>query len=153
HPAANLGSMVRSNQLLRSWYMLFFQLPWLPELTLSRTRGSRRMLRRLGMTDAMIRAFREEIVEDGALRGGLNYYRAIPLSDLRRAWKRVAVPTTHVWSDNDPALGRKGADLTERYVDADYRLEVLPGVGHWVPEQAPEHLADIICARMGLTVG
>jgi pimeloyl-ACP methyl ester carboxylesterase len=90
-----------------------------------------------------------EIVQDGALSGALNWYRAMPLSDRHLLRERVRVPTTHVWSDGDVALGREGADLTGAYVDAPYRLEVLAGLSHWIPEEAPERLAEIVLERVG----
>ncbi len=58
------------------------------------------------------------------------------------------MPTTHVWSDGDGALGRTGAELSARYVVADYRLEILPAVSHWIPDEAPDRLAEIILARV-----
>ena len=48
---------------------------------------------------------------DGALRGGLNWYRSLPLLSAKDLAK-VSVPTTLVWSDDDAALGRRMAELT-----------------------------------------
>ena len=48
------------------------------------------------------------------------------------------VPTLHVWSDRDQALGEYGARATGRYVTGPYELVVLPGVSHWIPEEAPD---------------
>jgi pimeloyl-ACP methyl ester carboxylesterase len=53
-----------------------------------------------------------------------------------------------VWSDGDVALGREGAELTGAYVDAPYRLEILAGISHWIPNEAPERLAEIVLARV-----
>lgn len=148
HPAAFLKAMAVSDQLLRSWYMGFFQLPLLPELILN-SPGSRpaKALAGMGMSREMIDRYREEMVTAGAVRGGLGWYRALPFAPPRAATARVAVPTTFVWSDDDPALGRGGAALTERYVDADYRFVELRGVSHWIPDERPVELADAIVAR------
>ncbi|WP_459840258.1 alpha/beta fold hydrolase, partial [Catenuloplanes niger] len=62
-------------------------------------------------------------------------------------------PTTLVWSDGDPALGRAGAERTARYVTADYRFVELAGVDHWVPERVPDRLADEILSRAGIVTG
>lgn len=148
HPGAFLGSMLRSDQLLRSWYMGFFQLPGVPERVLSRPATARKVLRRAGMSHAMIDEFERDVVAAGALRGGLGYYRGLPLSDLRASRKRVSAPTTMVWSDGDVALGRKGAAGSEKYVDADFRFAELPGVSHWIPDEAPEELAALILDRV-----
>ena len=40
------------------------------------------------------------------------------------------------------------AELTERYVTGPYRLEVLEGVSHWIPEEVPARTAEIILARV-----
>ena len=149
HPAAFMRAMITSDQLLRSWYMGFFQLPWLPERLLgSGGPFTERALTRMGMTPEMIDRYRREVVADGAIPGGLGWYRALPFGSPRDAVARVSVPTTFVWSDGDPALGRGGAALTGRYVDADYRFVELPGVSHWIPEERPAELAEEIIARV-----
>lgn len=149
HPGAMVRSLKSLDQLRRSWYMGFFQLPWVPEQLLSSRRGAvERALRRGGMPpDALARVW-PEIVDDGALGGALSWYRAMPFSDPHVLRGRVRVPTTHVWSERDVALGREGADLTGSYVDAPYRLEVLPGVSHWIPDEAPDRLAEIVLERL-----
>lgn len=149
HPAAFLRAMVTSDQLLRSWYMGFFQLPRVPERLLT-SGGPRagRALTRMGMTPEMIERFRREMVADGAIPGGLGWYRALPFGSPAAATARVRVPTTFVWSDRDPALGRGGAALTGRHVEADYRFVELPGVSHWIPEERPGELADEIIDRV-----
>jgi pimeloyl-ACP methyl ester carboxylesterase len=52
-----------------------------------------------------------------------------------------------VWGTDDAAVDRTGAEMTAAWVEAPYQLEVLEGVSHWIPEQAPEELARIIAAR------
>ena len=149
HPAAFLKAMVVSDQLLRSWYMGFFQLPLLPELVLTSSGPlPTRALAGMGMTREMIERYRSEMVTDGAVRGGLGWYRALPFASPRGATARVRVPTTFVWSDNDAALGRGGAELTERYVDADYRFLEMNGVSHWIPDERPVELAEAIVQRV-----
>jgi pimeloyl-ACP methyl ester carboxylesterase len=147
HPAAMLRSFVTSDQLLRSWYMGLFQVPLLPERLLSSARAEA-SLRAGGMSPESVARYRREIVEDGALPGGLAWYRGVPLSDPRTSLAPVRVPTTMVWSDGDVALGRAGAELTARHVRAPYELVVLHGVSHWVPEEAPDALADAVLARV-----
>lgn len=58
------------------------------------------------------------------------------------------MPTTFLWSSGDVALSRRGAELTRRYVDAPYRFEVLEGVSHWLPEQVPGVVADLVTDRV-----
>ena len=146
HPRAMMDSLRRPDQLRRSWYMGFFQLPWLPERVLSGRLGER-FLAAAGMGRDSIARYRSEIVAAGALSGGLNWYRAMAMSNPKGLGRRVRVPTTHVWSDGDTALGRTGAERSAAYVVGDYRLEVLQGISHWIPDEAPERLAAIILGR------
>jgi pimeloyl-ACP methyl ester carboxylesterase len=148
HPAAFLRSMRGSDQARRSWYMLAFQPPWLAELVTRRSpRSVERFLGSSGLTADEIQRFRREILDDGALPGALGWYRALPFS-LRSPGGRIRVPTTHVWSDGDVALARRGAELTGDFVKAPYELVTLTGVDHWIPTHAPDALADAILARV-----
>lgn len=148
HPTAFARSLVRSDQALRSWYMLAIQVPGAAELLTRRAPGTAsRLLHRGGMRRDEIDRFWHDIVEYGALPGALAWYRAIPWS-ARSSTGPVRVPTTHVWSDRDTALARRGAELTADHVQAPYELVILAGVGHWIPARAPETLAEIILARV-----
>jgi pimeloyl-ACP methyl ester carboxylesterase len=150
HPGAMVRSLRTFDQLRRSWYVALFQVPWLPELLLDQRGLAQRALRAAGMSGPALELFQAEMVEDGALPGGLGWYRAMPFSDPELLRAKVRVPTTHVWSDGDDALGRLGAELCASYVvDAPYRLEVLSGVSHWIPDEAPERLAEIVLDRIG----
>ena len=84
-------------------------------------------------------------------RAALSWYRAAwrPLvGRTARPFPRVRVPTTYVWSDADPALGRWAAEHTGRCVEADYRFVVLPGVSHWIPDERPAELAGLVLERL-----
>ncbi len=149
HPGAFVRSMFRSNQALKSYYMGLFQLPVLPELML-RSGLATTFLRRAGMTREMVEAYRTDIVEYGALSGGIGWYRGLPFVPPNELGGKITVPTTHVWSDNDIALGRKGAELTENYVSGPYELDVYEGLTHWLPDEVPERLAASIAKRIGV---
>lgn len=147
HPDAYFKALRRREQLLRSSYIGYFQLPKLPE------RGARlpggkmdRNLLRAGMNEEDLATFRREIVDYGALPGALGWYRALPFSP--RKHPRITVPTTLVWSDRDTAIARLGVDLTTNYVDAPYELVVLDGVTHWMLTQAPGRVTHAILERI-----
>ncbi|MBS9532457.1 alpha/beta fold hydrolase [Mycobacterium sp. M1] len=146
HPAAFVNALFTSRQGLASWYMAFFQLPWLPEWLMTRggVAATAAALRRTGLTAAGADRDAQAMAEPGALTGGLNWYRGLPLSNLRDAARSVAVPAMYVWSDDDFALLGKAARNTVRHVDADYRFEVLPGASHWIPDTRPDALADLL---------
>ncbi|MFN3600927.1 MAG: alpha/beta fold hydrolase [Dietzia sp.] len=87
----------------------------------------------------------ELVGERAGLTGALNWYRAMRRYDL----PDVSVPTTYLWGEDDPAIARVGAEATASRVTGDYRFVPLPGMGHWLPEQAPEVVAAEVLARIG----
>lgn len=146
HPRAMAASMLRSRQLLKSWYMLAFQLPWLPEAGYSK-RGlpaTRRALERSGLSKEAIDRYVAPLTEPGAARGPLNWYRALPFGQPAG---RVAVPALYVYATEDAFLGRKAADLTGEYVDGPYQYEVIEGATHWLPENNAEQMASLLVAH------
>jgi pimeloyl-ACP methyl ester carboxylesterase len=85
--------------------------------------------------------------EPGALTAALNWYRATPpgaADDLGL----VTVPTTYIWGTNDVAFGRAAAERSASYVDADYAFVPVDGASHWLPEVAPDTIADEVLARV-----
>jgi pimeloyl-ACP methyl ester carboxylesterase len=142
HPAALLRSFA-GTQLLRSWYMAAFQLPGLPEAVF-RARGGRALRAFLVASGApdpepAVRLFADRRAASAAI----NWYRALRLpSSVQAGLTRV--PTLYVWSDGDSALGRRAAEGTERFVRAPYRFVVLEGVSHWVPDERPVELGELV---------
>jgi len=140
-------------QLLRSAYMFFFQLPWLPEWLLTRN-GAAAIGRALRggshARDAWPRdetdRYRQAFLLPGAARAALGYYRAIlrqPLSMRRDGRARpVAAPTLFVWGARDRFLGRETVDphkmapyLAPGNVPA---IRFVEEAGHFVQNEAPE---------------
>jgi pimeloyl-ACP methyl ester carboxylesterase len=146
HPAAFLKSFANSRQGLASWYMYFFQLPRIPEWLLTRRDGFMvtQSLRRSGQTRPAAQRDAQAMTKPGALTAAINWYRAMPLLNPRTINQKVSVPTLYVWSDNDVALLPKSAHNTARYVSGEYRFEILTGVSHWIPDQQPDKLADLL---------
>ena len=145
HPASMARAFVTSDQALRSSYMALFQVPVLPERLLLAVGGEplRRMLLTSGLPLDVADRYVERMCEPGALSAALAWYRALPL-DARNPVGRVRVPTLHVWSTRDPALGRTATEQTRAFVDAPYRLEVLEGVPHFIPEVASGRVAELV---------
>jgi pimeloyl-ACP methyl ester carboxylesterase len=148
HPAAMARALVTSDQGLRSYYMALFQLPVVPERLLLAGKGAalRTVLQRGGLPDEAVDRYVERMREPGALTAALGWYRALPLG-ARDAIGRVPVPTLHVWSTGDAFLGRAATEATRRYVTGPYRLEVLEGVPHWIPELAAERTGELVVAH------
>jgi pimeloyl-ACP methyl ester carboxylesterase len=85
--------------------------------------------------------------QPGVLTKALSWYRSQSREDLEGIGV-VTVPTMHVWSDADPALGRTGAYGTAEHVQGPYRFEVLAGVSHWVPEEAADRLNRLLLEHL-----
>jgi pimeloyl-ACP methyl ester carboxylesterase len=148
HPRAlRLALRVRPSQRARFAYMAVFRSPIAERLLLA---GGGAILKRM-MAPTRDRAalYADAMADPGRLTGGLNWYRALSGDQLAGAGV-VNVPTTLVWSDKDPVFGLTGALRTADWVEADYQLVALRGVGHWVPEEAPAALAEAALRRIGV---
>lgn len=152
HPAAFFQALTTSRQGLASWYMYFFQLPKLPERALNRG-GGRGFARMIGeysgqSPEAVARDY-AHMVSSGALTAALNWYRAIPFNKPGLIKSRIGVPTLYIWSDGDKALLEKGALATGRHVAGEYRFEVVRGASHWMPDECPDRIADLLLDWFG----
>lgn len=145
HPGAYARALVSSGQAVRSWYIAAFQLPLLPELALSRRGGQamRAALARAGLAPDSAARYAARAADPGAMRGPLNWYRAIPLR-LRERTGRVEIPTHFAWSDGDQFVSRAAARRCGRFVSGPYRFEVITGASHWLPEEAPERVGSML---------
>lgn len=148
HPARFIEGIQRNpRQWLRSLYVAFFQLPWLPEKVISANDyasmvwGFRGMARRKEtFSDEAIQAYKDAIRKPGALTAALNWYRAlrhVNPNDYSGSHMRVTVPTLMIWGEKDTALDIKLTYGTEAHVP-DLRIRYIPDCSHWVQEEQPE---------------
>ncbi|WP_434741302.1 alpha/beta fold hydrolase [Micromonospora sp. SH-82] len=107
----------------------------------------RSLLSGVGDADRVAR-YLEPMRRPGALTAALNWYRAMSPADLAEVGPS-RVPTTYVWSDEDPAVGRTAAEACAGQVTGEYRFVELPGVSHWIPDERPGALAEAILHRIG----
>ncbi len=137
-------------QLLRSWYMFFFQIPRLPEWLIRRddfrqlADSFRKTARPGTFTEADIALYKEALRRPGALTAGVNYYRANALSLFARksdgdSWRsrRYTVPTLFIYGERDPFIVAETARDIGSFVDAPYREVRLARAGHWVQQEYP----------------
>ncbi len=152
HPLAFTDALHHDDdQRQRSAYMLLFRQPGKAEEVLQRD-GDAGLRKFFGGAEASadVEHYLSVMGEPGVLSRCLGYYRAASRGD-NEGLLPVTVPTTYVWSDGDLALGRTAAEATAGHVSADYRFLELPGVSHWVPEEAPEALLAAILERVRST--
>ena len=159
HPAAiAAASREDEDQKARSSYIRLFLMEGKAEQVLSEDDYRRlRQMFSLGpnpeaVPKSVIDHFAKSIARPGRLTAALNYYRA-NLGSGGAAWERLAntgpvnVPTTLLWGDQDPALGRRGAESTASYVAGDYGFEVLEGAGHWLQFERPAEVSRALTDR------
>lgn len=149
HPMAFVRSLVTSRQGLASWYMYLNQLPRLSERLMLGRDGTGKMmaraLTRSGLPAEAAARDTRSMAEPGALTAALNWYRAMPLSrSALGSARKIAAPTQYVWSDRDIAITAKPARDTANYVSGPYRFETLGGASHWLPEEKPAEIAELL---------
>lgn len=149
HSFGGLAAFVTSTQALASWYVYFFQLPDLPERVFIGDRGTAaglsKFLRAHGQKPELAERDARAMAEPGAFTAAVNWYRAMPLANFPRLLRaEIPVPTMHVFSDGDDFLTIQGARASGRLVRGEYRFEVLRGVSHWIPDEAPDTVAELL---------
>lgn len=153
-----VDSPYRELDLKRGWYMLAFNVPVLPELAFTASRGRIvDVFLRLGASqpgtfnEETRAAYRRALRPLDRRRNALAYYRTMTRHALLRAARRSAgasparirCPTMIVWGEDDPAVPVTLVRGIARDIPQ-ARVETLPGIGHFVPEEAPEQLARLI---------
>ncbi|WP_231183221.1 alpha/beta hydrolase [Haladaptatus sp. DYF46] len=160
HPARFREGLRTPSQLKRSWYMFFFQLPWLPERFLS-ARGYESIENIFRDSAKNPEAFDEEDVrryveaaaQPGALTASINYYRALfrenvpaelrSLLGKERGSLDVTVPTMLIWGTEDFALDNELTEGMDRWIP-DLRIERLSDASHWVQNDRPGRVNELL---------
>ncbi|MEH1933509.1 MAG: alpha/beta hydrolase [Nostoc sp.] len=145
HPAKFSQGLRTPQQLLRSYYVFVFQLPWIPELLLQSSdyqaietifKGT--AVNKSAFSKADIDAYKDAAAKRGALTAMLNYYRNIfQQRMLNSNWGVLEVLTLMIWGENDTALGKELTYDTAAYV-RDFQIKYIPNCGHWVQQEQPE---------------
>lgn len=144
HKAAFMQSMLKSNQLLKSYYMGLFQLPKIPELLFEKfPKFGEKLLKNSGMTTAQLQDFKQDIVKEQRLTTALNWYRGLPYSSNKTLMQKVKVPTLFIWGKYDTAIGQKSVELNKNFVDGPY-TEIIMDATHWIPVQNAKELSHYI---------
>lgn len=138
------------SQLLRSWYMFFFQIPWLPE-KLSQMDNWRPATQALTETsrpgtfsDEELDAYRQAWSRPKAYTSMINWYRALmqaPPASPKTS--RIRVPTLIIWGAQDKFLGRELAQPSIETCD-NGRLQFIEAASHWVHHEEPEQVNRLI---------
>ena len=158
HPDAMLRE-IKANpaQLLKSWYALAFQIPWLPERLLSRD-GFRGLARSMAassrpgtFSEADLDRYRRAWSEPGAMTAMVNWYRA-GLRIPHAPWPDplIRVPTLMIWGAKDRFLG-PGVARSSFALCESARLEWIDEATHWVQHEEPERVNRLILDFLATT--
>ena len=147
------GKNFTLRQALESWYMLFFQIPVLPEWLLRQNDFAlgERLFRRAAADPSFFSAeemamYKESWREPGALEAAINYYRANVLEHIMKPAQsfKVSVPTLFIYGEKDSAVLPETVRDVKDAVDAHYEEVRIPESGHWVQQEAAEAVNDTL---------
>ncbi len=140
HPRV-MNEFLKSNwqQLLKSWYAFFFQLPVLPEIVLGAFDWSMLAFQmRKSFSDAELNRYRAAWSQPGSMTAMINWYRCL-FQQTPRAIpaNKIQIPTLMIWGKLDPHLmWQMAAGSIDRCKGG--RLEYLEDATHWVQQDRPE---------------
>ncbi|BAS58290.1 MULTISPECIES: alpha/beta fold hydrolase [Leptolyngbya] len=137
------------DQLRRSWYVLAFQVPNLPEWLIQlnlrefvRNMFQEQAVRKGAFTQEQIQQYQAALQKPGALAAAVNSYRQLFLSGNWIDWMRspdpISVPTLVLWGDEDSILSPKLMDGIEQWISAPFQFKLIPHCGHWIQQEAPQ---------------
>jgi pimeloyl-ACP methyl ester carboxylesterase len=142
-------------QLLRSAYMYFFQLPGLPEAVLRNNnwellaRGLMTTSREGTFSEADLDRYRRAWWKKGAMTAMLNWYRALFRRPYPLPWSpRLPMPVLMLWGARDFALGRELAEASMELCD-NGRLVFFEGATHWVQHEEAARVNDLLLNFLG----
>ena len=151
HPVIFRRFLTRDpRQLLRSWYMYYFQIPKLPEWGFSRNdfalgvRALRQTSRPGAFPDADLDRYREAWSQPGAVKAMIDWYRALfRTTPERSVVLPIEIPTLLIWGANDTALRQA---MAEPSIDlcTDGHLTVIEDATHWVHHEAADRVNDLL---------
>ncbi len=144
-------------QLKKSWYIFFFQIPSLPEKLFGRNEAAamRDVMRNSSsdpgqFPDEVCEVYRRNAAQPGALTAMVNYYRALVRGGGAKRQRDlgfpiIETPTLMVWGEDDVALTKETTYGTENFV-RDLTIRYLPKVSHWVQQEQPEAVNAMMSA-------
>ena len=150
HPAVLMRRLRRDpRQMLRSWYMAYFQLPWLPEAGFrafnyrSCTQALIRTSRPGTFSPEDLERYREAWRQPGAVTGMINWYRALFRYRPALGTPTVQPPTSILWGVKDKFIG---SDLAQESLGhcREGKLTFFEEATHWVQLEEPEKVSQLL---------
>ena len=141
-------------QALKSTYVAFFQLPWVPEATLGSFdfAGLKAMIQGSAKKDTFepgaLERYAEAWGHEGSITGMLNYYRALREREVGGDPARLTSPTLILWAGEDVFLERHVAEAGLALCDRG-TLEFVEDASHWLHIEQPDRINARIIAWLG----
>jgi pimeloyl-ACP methyl ester carboxylesterase len=136
-------------QMRRSWYMFFFQIPFLPEALFSANNfgmgaSTLEHSSRAGtFTADDLRQYREAWSQPGAVTAMIHWYRAAFRFRAHFADRTVQVPTRILWGERDRFLAFEMAKASLRYC-SNGEVISFPEASHWLQHEEPARVAELL---------
>src|ERR1051326_6878799 len=150
HPARMAGELRHFRQLRKSWYIFFFQLPWLPDAMLRSNarlfleRGMRgSAVRKEAISDADLDVYAAAISQPGAATAMIAYHRPLARWGRNLPLRQIDAPALLIWGEEDIALGKPLTEGNERFVP-NLRVHRIPNCGHSVQQEAVEEVEQAL---------
>lgn len=154
HPQMFAKAMAKFEQVRKAWYMLFFQLPFLPELLIQLNLKSalrlimqKKAKNKKAITDSDIDQYVAALRKPHAIASALNYYRAAFRNRTKESHlkgKKIEAPTLLLWGLNDPVLGKNLTEGMEPLFDSSFQVHYIENCSHWVNEEQPEEVNEAL---------
>ena len=139
--------MIDGDQAHRSRHHKAFLEPDAAEIILAdNAKWLRDRLAANGVPASAIEAHLAVLGNKAAMEAALAWYRA--RGAVRGPLGPIRVPTLYIWGDADDTVGRVAAEGTRDFIAAPYQFELLPGVGHFAADQAPERVCELLLAHV-----
>lgn len=146
HPAKMQQAFMKFNwaQWRKSWYIFFFQLPFLPELMV----GSKDFfpktfdgmcVRKNVFSEEDFKKYREAYQQPGMIKAAINYYRAAFRSVAAPVvLGKIKAPVLMLWGEQDKALGKELTYNTDRFCEGSFEIQYDPTSGHFIQHENPQ---------------
>jgi pimeloyl-ACP methyl ester carboxylesterase len=151
HPAAFARAMADDpEQAARSQHhKAFHQSDAADRLRQDNFKMLRTVLEREGVTRENLDAHFQTLGEPDALEAAINWYRANNITGAEIP--PVSVSTLYIWGTADGSVGRRAAELTQQFVSGPYQFVQIESGGHFIVDQFPERIAQLLIAHFGST--
>lgn len=146
HPSEMSRAFTSFNfsQWKKSWYIFFFQLPFIPEKVVGTEkffRGTfkKMLIHRKNITPEDVKKYVEAYAQPNAVKSTIAYYRAAFrnfISPIKMP--RVQAPVLMLWGEKDIALGKELTYRTKDYCDNTCEILYDPTSGHFIQHDHPD---------------